>query len=170
MDILTLLERCVGIEQGAAELYETLAARCAADRELVELWSALARDEREHARKLATWRDLLAREPAGQRPQASGFGAGVAAVEALLADARARAPHADEEEAFALALAVEASEIDAIYTTLLHASPLARFPDFAVTVRQETGRHHAALRAAAERRCRSEQNRLRIALLGRHDH
>jgi rubrerythrin len=168
MDILTLLERCVGLEQGAATVYETLAARCASDPELVELWSAMARDEREHARKLSTWRDLLACEPADHRPQASGFAAGVEAVEALLADARARASRADEEQAFALALSLEASEIDAIYTTLLQASPLARFPDFAVTVRHETSRHHEALRAAAECRCRSEENRLRIALLAAH--
>ena len=167
--MVALLERCVGLEHGAAKLYETLAARCAADPELGALWAAMARDEREHARKLATWRDLLAAEPAEHRPQASGFTAGVEAVEALLVDACARAPHVDEEEAFALALAVEASEIDVIYTTLLHASPLARFPDFAVTVRHETSRHHDALRAAAERRCRSEQNRLRIALLAAHD-
>jgi rubrerythrin len=169
MDMLALLERCVGLEHGAAALYDTLAARSAADPELVALWSAMARDEREHARKLATWRDLLAAEPAEHRPQASGFTTDIEAVEALLADARARAPHADEEEAFALALALEASEIDAIYTTLLQASPLARFPDFATTVRHETGRHHAALRAAAERRCRSEQNRLRIGLLAAHE-
>ena len=169
MDMLALLDRCVGLEHGAAKIYDALARRCAADPELAVLWSDMARDEREHGRKLATWRDLLAAEPAEHRPRASGFTTDVEAVERLLADANARAPHADVEEAFALALALEASEIDAIYTTLLHASPLARFPDFAVTVRHETSRHHEALRTAAERRCRSERNRLRIALLAAHE-
>lgn len=170
MDMLALLARCVDLELEAAELYTVLARRAAGDAELVALWSAMAEDERKHARKLATWRELVAAEPPEHRPRASGFVAGVAALEVLLRESLDAAVDADEDEAFALALGLEASELDAIYTTLLQASPLARFPDFAVTVRHETSGHHERLLAAARRRCRSERARLRLAILAAHEH
>jgi len=170
MEILELLDRCVQNELNAAEVYARFAERFAADDRLAELWRAMAREERNHARKLATWRELVAAEPSECRPQASGFAADVAAVEDLLASALAAAPSVDEEEAFALALGIETSEIDGIYTTLLHSSPLARFPDLAETVRREATAHHDTLLAEAEKRCRSERTRLRMALLAMHDH
>ncbi len=170
MSILALLDRCVQNELDAAEVYALFAERFAADAALAELWSSMAREEREHARKLATWRELVAAEPPERRPRASGFSEHVAEVEELLARTLAAAPTADEEEAFALALAIETSEIDAIYTTLLHSSPLARFPDFAETVRRESTTHHERLLAAAAQRCRGERTRLRMALLAAHDH
>lgn len=168
--MLALLERCVGLERKAAEFYETLAERFADDPTLAKLWSAMAADEHAHARKLATWRELVAAEPPEHRPQASGFGADVTIVEDLLVQSCLAARNADEEEAFALALALEGSEIDAIYTMLLQASPLARYPDFAATVRSESTGHHHMLLAEADRRCRSERTRLRIALLAAHEH
>jgi rubrerythrin len=170
MDLVALLARCIDLELEAAELYTVLARRAAGDAELVELWSAMADDERRHARKLATWRELVAAESPDHRPQASGFSAGVAALEVLLQESLDAAVDADEDEAFALALGLEASELDAIYTTLLQASPLARFPDFAVTVRHETSGHHERLLEAARRRCRSERARLRLAILAAHEH
>ena len=165
MDILVLLDRCAGLERMAAGLYEILAARFAADAELATLWSAMAADEREHARKLLAWRTIVADEPADRRPQASGFAAAVDAVERLLRRSRGSAPTADVEEAFALALGLESSELDAIYATLLQASPLSRSADLYDAHRSEPGDHHGRLIAAAERRCRTERNRLRIALL-----
>lgn len=170
MGILELLDRCVQNELNAAEVYALLAERFAGDDALVTLWSSMAREEREHARKLATWRELLAIEPPEQRPQASGFAEDLAEIEELLARARDGARTADEEEAFALALGIETSEIDAIYTTLLHSSPLARFPDLAETVRREATAHHEMLFAAAEKRCRGDRARLRMALLAARDH
>ncbi len=170
MDVLALLARCVGLERKAAAFYEVLTRRFASDPPLAKLWSSMARDEHEHARKLATWRELVAAEPPEHRPQLSGFGGDVDAVEQLLDESLAAAETVDEEEAFALALALEGSEIDTIYTTLLQASPLARFPDFHETVRRESTGHHHALVAEAEQRCKSERTRLRIALLAAHDH
>ena len=170
MDILELLDRCVGLERSAADLYEIFAGRFAGDAELAALWRELAIAERGHARKLATWRELVAAEQPAHRPQASGFVADVEAVEAFLRTSLAAAVTADEEGTFALALELETSELDAIYTVLLHSSPLARYPDFATTVRYESGNHHQRLLAVAERRCRSERNRLRIALLAAHEH
>jgi rubrerythrin len=165
MDLLTLLGRCIDLELEAAELYTVLARRAAGDAELVALWSAMADDERQHARKLATWRELVAAGPSEHRPQASGFIASIEALEALMQESLDAAVDADEDEAFALALGLEASELDAIYTTLLQASPLARFPDFAVTVRHETSGHHERLLEAARCRCRSERALLRLAIL-----
>lgn len=169
MDMLDLLGRCVGLERKAADFYEILARRFAGDAELAGLWSTMASEEREHARKLATWRELIAAEPPEHRPQASGFDFDVAEVERLLDESRAAAATADEEEAFALALALEGSEIDAIYTTLLQASPIARFPDFRETVKRESTGHHYKLLEAAARRCKSDRTRLRMELLAAHD-
>lgn len=169
MDMIDLLGRCAGLERKAAEFYDTLAHRFARDADLGRLWSTMANEEREHARKLATWRELVAAEPPEHRPQASGFTGDVDEVERLLAASCAAAATADEEEAFALALALESSELDTIYTTLLQASPLARFPDFHETVRRESTGHHHKLLEMAERRCKSERARLRISLLATHD-
>lgn len=169
MEMLDLLERCVGLERKAAEFYGILARRFAGDAELARLWSTMAEEEREHARKLATWRELIAAEPPAHRPQASGFDFDVGEVGRLLDEACAKAATADEEEAFALALGLEASEIDAIYATLLQASPIARFPNFHETVKRESTGHHHKLLEAAGRRCKSDRTRLRIELLAAHD-
>lgn len=169
MEMLDLLERCVGLERKAAEFYGILARRFAGDPELARLWSTMADEEREHARKLATWRELIGAEPPEHRPRASGFDADVDAVERLLDESRTAAATADEEEAFALALGLEDSEIDAIYTTLLQASPIARFPDFHETVKRESTGHHHKLLELAARRCKSDRTRLRMELLAAHD-
>jgi len=167
-NMLTLLERCIGLERAAATVYELLARRFAADAELAALWAAMARDEHGHARKLADWRELIVRQPADHRPAASGFDGDVAEVQHLLAESRIAAETADEEEAFAIALAMESSELDFIYTTLLQGSPIARYPDMADTVRHETAGHHEKLLDMVRRRCRAEKTMLRAALLAGH--
>ncbi|MEO6025941.1 MAG: hypothetical protein ABIR79_03625 [Candidatus Binatia bacterium] len=167
-DMLALLERCTALEETAATIYESLTRRFAGDAELAALWASLARDEHAHARKLATWRELIAREPAEHRPQASGFDDGVAEVQRLLAESRIAAETADEEEAFAIALAMENSELDVIYTQLLQSSPIARYPDMVDTVRHETAGHHEKLLEMVKRRCRAERTMLRAALLAGH--
>jgi rubrerythrin len=174
MDVLALLDRCIALERAAGEVYEILAARLGGDAELHELWAGMAAEEREHAHKLATWRTLAAELPAERRTQADGFEADVAELERLLAAARVEASGvADPEEAFAIALAIESSEIDAIYGTLLQSSPIARFPDAGETVLRETADHHRALVDTVRRRSRDEHNRLRaglIAVRGRLEH
>ena len=167
-DMLTLLARCVGLERTAASVYEILARRFAGDAELAALWASLARDEHDHARMLASWRELIAGEPVEHRPQASGFEAGIADVQRLLAESRVAVETADEEEAFAIALAIENSELDVIYTTLLQSSPVARHPDAVGGARHETAFHHEKLVDMARRRCRSEKTMLRAAMLAGH--
>jgi len=166
MDFLSLLDRCVALEDGAGEIYRDLAERFAGDTELCALWKAMAEDERGHARKLATWRALVEAEAQDHRPSASGFEDGVAALEELEARARVTARNCSSpDEGFAIALALETSELDAIYTRLLQSSPIARFPDLAETARRETAGHHAPLIRIVRARSRDEQNLLRASLL-----
>jgi rubrerythrin len=166
VDFLALLDRCVALEHGAGEIYRGLAERFADDTELCALWKAMAEDESGHARKLATWRALVAAERPDHRTGASGFEDGVAALEKLVAGARVTARHCSSpDEAFAIALALETSELDAIYTRLLQSSPIARFPDLAETARRETAGHHAPLIRIVRGRSRDEQNLLRASLL-----
>ena len=166
MDMGRLLQRCIALERGAAEIYTVLATRSGNDGELERLWNALARDEEGHAHKLAAWRALVLAEAPERRPQADGFEEDVAELERLVGDARERARNvAGADEAFAIALGLERSELDAIYTTLLQASPMSRFPDFAETYRRETARHHLALVAAVTARPMTPENELSARLL-----
>ncbi len=165
MEIGNLLDRCIALERGAGEIYRTLAARTD-DATLAELWWAMARDEDEHARKLATWRTLTLAEPPERRACADGFEEGVTGLEALMAEAREQAARvSNADEAFAIALKLEGSELDAIYTTLLQASPIARFPDVAETYRRETAGHHETLLAAVAARPMTQANALAANML-----
>jgi len=166
MDFLALLDRCVALEGEAGVTYAILARRFRDDPDLRRLWEGMAADEREHARKLATWRTVLATEDPARRPAPIGFDAPLAAVEQLVADARTKAAACvTADDAFALALGLEASELDALYTQLLQSSPIARFPDIDTTIRSETAGHHDALVRAVKARSRDEGNLLRAALL-----
>ena len=69
------------------------------------------------------------------------------------------------DEAFSIALELESSELDVIYTTLLQSSPMARFPDLADTRRAEIGRHHEALLEMVRARSQNEHNRMMAALI-----
>jgi rubrerythrin len=170
MDILPLLDRCIAIERAVAEIYDAFAARTVSDSELRELWSALAQDERQHAGKLASWRELVVGEDAGHRTAAEGFEDAVREAEALLIAARERIPEVrTPDDAFAIALELEMSEIDAIYTALLQSSPLARYPDIAETRRREVDPHHEALVRAVRARSRDDQNLTRAALIALKD-
>jgi len=165
MEITTLLERCIALERGAGNVYRTLAAR-APDSDLARLWSDMARDEDEHARKLTTWRTLALAEAPERRTCADGFGQGVNEVANLIAGAREAAAHATTaDDAFAVALALESSELDDIYAKLLQASPIARFPDYAETYQRESAEHHRALIDAIAARSTYPPNTLGAQLL-----
>ena len=170
MDILEILDRCTALEREAGVVYALLAERAGDDDALCGLWYGMAADEREHARKLATWRALVAAEPAEHRPVASGFADAVRALEAVLGGARARAPRCETpDEAFAIALDLETSELDDLFATLLQSSPIARYPDVAENLRYETGDHHGELVRMVRERSRDEHNLLRASLLVVHD-
>lgn len=167
-EMLALFDRCIALEDTAATVYEILARRFAHDAELAALWAALARDEHDHARQLATCRAVVAREPAERRPAVSGFAETIDDVQWLLTQSRVDAETADEEEAFAIALAMENSELDVMTTTLLQSATLARCSDIVEGMRHDTAGHHRKLLDMAQRRCRAEKTMLRAALLAGH--
>lgn len=170
MDLLSILDRCIAVERGAGEFYGMLAARFRDDVELTALWKSMAREEGEHAHKLATWRELVAAEAPEHRTLASGFEAALAEVEWILARAHAAAPRVrTPDEAFRLALDLETSELDAIYERLLRSSPIVRFPDARETHRREVTSHHAPLVRIVRARSRNDGNLLRVAMLAAED-
>jgi rubrerythrin len=159
MDILSILDRSVAIEVGAADIYDTLAVRFRDDPEFQKFWSHMADDEREHAHKLSTWRNLLEYQPESRRPEAEGFEEGLLELKKLVEESKERAQHVKSvDEALTVALTLEASELDVIYTVLLQSSPIARFPDIEETRRRELGRHHEDLIREVRKRSKDEKN------------
>jgi rubrerythrin len=166
MDILEILDRCGALERGAGDVYAILAERFADDPGLRALWRKMAEDEREHARKLETWRALVAAEVPEHRPVASGFADAIREIEILLRNTRSEAWRcASADEAFALALKLEESELDSLYTTLLRSSVITRSSDAATALRAETAAHHEALVRMVRERSHDEANLLLASLL-----
>lgn len=167
MNILRLLRRCEGIERAAAHLYQLLARRFAKDGELARFFLDMAVDERGHAKKLATWRRFLEHRDPSRHPFATGFDESVTELEGLVGRLHKQARTAPSaEEALRIALELESSELDTIYSMVLQSSPLARFPDLAETRKVEIGSHHQKLLHMVQERCRSEDNLLAAAILG----
>jgi rubrerythrin len=165
-DLLSLLRRCVAIERGAARIYETIAPRFSSDRRFHDFWGAMAADEREHAHKLDTYLKLTELEDPAKRFRPEGFAESVAALEDLVDELGPRAARVrSRNDALAIALELESSELDTIYTTLLQISPIARFPDLADTRRVELGRHHRMLFEVVRENSPDERNRLLAAVL-----
>jgi rubrerythrin len=166
MDLIGLLRHATRVEEIAAEIYGTLSRRFASDPTLHRFWASMAEDERKHAKKLATWRRLLERTPPERRPECDDFSAGIRDLESLARQLWARANDVDDVEgAFSIALALENSELDVIYTRLLQRSPIARFPDLEETRKSEIGRHHEALLEMVRARSKNEGNLMQAALL-----
>lgn len=166
VDILEILDRCGGLERGAGDVYAILAERFTDDSGLHSLWRGMAEEECAHARRLETWRAHVAAEFPEHRPIASGFAEAIREIEILLRNARSQAHRcASADEAFALALKIEESELDSLYTTLLRSSVIRRSSGVAMTIREETAAHHAALVRMVRERSRDEANLLRASLL-----
>lgn len=166
MDAVRLLRRAARIEDLAGEIYDILARRSRGDRPLQRFWASMAADERKHAKKLATWRQLLEQSAKGKRIDLGGFDAAIRELERLGRDLRVRAEAAKTiDDAFAIALALESSELDVIYTSLLQSSPIARFPDLEETRRTELGRHREGLLEMVRARSKDGRNRAMAALL-----
>jgi rubrerythrin len=166
MEMVDLLRRCTRLEEGAAQIYDTFARRFRADDVFSRFWTGMAEDERRHAKKLATWRRLLRLSRKAKGSEIAGFDEGVRDLERLLRDLRRKAGEtATAEQAFSIAIALEQSELDPIYTALLQSSPLARFPDLADTQQAEMGEHHRALLAMIRTRSTDEENLMGAALL-----
>jgi rubrerythrin len=170
MDMLRLLRRCEAIEAGAERLYRSLSRRFPQDVELGRFFADLAADERGHAKKLGTWRRFLEHRAPSRRPFPSGYEESVTELEGLLGRLRERGRRASSaEEALRIALELESSELDAIYSTILQSSPLARFPDVQDTREIELGAHHQKLLRMVRARCGDEADLLAAALLAAED-
>ena len=167
-DVLALLERCGDLERMAASVYETLALRFAADAELAALWASLARDEHDHAGKLDALREPMARVATQDRTRMNGLDEHVADVHWLLAESRIAATTADEEEAFAIALAIENSELDAITAAVLQVASRTARPNVVDLALHDTADHHEKLLALVRQRCRAGTTLRRAALLAAH--
>jgi rubrerythrin len=168
--ILRVLDRCITIERTAGEIYDLLAARSVRDGELRAFWSRMAADERTHARNLETYRAIVAAEDQRHPTLAEGFEDDLVELEDLVSQARARAAVADSpDDAFAIALDLELSELDTIYTTLLQSAPLSGPGSVAGRRRSDITSHHAALVGAIRSRSLNEDHLTRAALIAARD-
>jgi rubrerythrin len=159
MDILPLLDRCIGLERSAGEVYRTLARRTRGDAELAAFWDGMASDEDGHARALADCREHVVRAAREHPPRADGFADDVAELEDVVAAARVRAATADSpDEGFAIALALEGSELDAVYGTLTRALRSSGAPYDAAASRRGQAAHHDTLVAMVLARAADADN------------
>jgi rubrerythrin len=121
MDLANLIARCRAYEQRAAELYRAYAARTRSEPEACKLWTALARDEEEHARTLERAGRML--EPTdGWRVSLDGWDEALAEIDERMALAEDSRIGADFDRQLAAALGLERSEIDHLYHRLMRLS------------------------------------------------
>jgi hypothetical protein len=164
-DVLKLLERCSDLERSAAAVYEVFARRFTSDAELAALWASLARDEHDHAHQLDAFHEPLVSVGPERRPPVTDLDEDLADVHWLLAESRNAAASVDEEEAFAIALAIETSELDAISAAVLQVAALTVGPHGGDPTLHDSAGHHEKLLAMAKRRCQADTTMRRAALL-----
>jgi rubrerythrin len=153
-----MLVRCRRLEERAAALYRGFAAGAREDPELCALWTALAREETQHARSLeSAQRRLEAGEATGTR--VDGWDEALAEAERRLADAERVEPGAPRHRQLAAALDLETSELDSVRLTLLE---LAGEPDLTAHLQAD---HALRLAEAATRLTADPHVRLQAALV-----
>lgn len=121
MQLDRLLERCRLLEQRAGALYRSYAAGTRDDPALCALWTALAREEQEHAHSL-THAAARLDAAAGWQTRVDGWDKALGEVEARLAAAERLGPGATPDQQLAAALGLELSELDALRHMLLQVS------------------------------------------------
>lgn len=128
MQLDQMLERCARLERRAAALYRGFAAATRSHPDLCALWTALAREEEEHARSVGTARR---RSPGAAQWQTriDGWAEALGDVERRLAAAEQLLPGATPEQQLSAALELEMSELEAMRCELLHASAVVPGPD-----------------------------------------
>ena len=118
MDLERLIQHCEGLEQRAAALYRGWAARARENPRLCSLWTALAREEEEHARTLR----VALRSPAPSSRgclDVAGWEDAIAAVEANLIGAERLGESATVDDMLAAALELEMTELDTMRRALV---------------------------------------------------
>lgn len=119
MFMTEVLERCSQLEQRVADIYSQFAASLNDDKELESFWLGMAEEEKHHAKILAAEKAALeVNSDTGYfMPE---FPAKLAELEALLRTITEQArAGVTKEEAFALALQLEQSELNTIYRDLV---------------------------------------------------
>jgi len=118
MELERLLGRCRGLEERAGEVYRTWAARTRESPRLCSLWTALAREEEEHARSLR----VALRSPAPSsrsRLDVTGWEDAIAAVEERLIAAESLGEGTTVDHMLAAALELEMTELDTMRRALV---------------------------------------------------
>ena len=118
MELETLLQRCGGLEERAATLYRGWAAGAREDPGLCSLWTALAREEEEHARSLR----VALRSPAPANRgclDVAGWENAIAAVEERLIAAERLGEGSTLDQTLAAALQLEMTELETMRRALV---------------------------------------------------
>jgi rubrerythrin len=118
MELETLLGRCRALEQRAATLYRGWAAGIRDDPRLCSLWTALAREEEEHAHSLA----VALRSPAPTsrgRIDMAGWQDAIAVVEERLIAAERLGEGCTTDQMLAAALELEMTELETMRRALV---------------------------------------------------
>ncbi|MCS6926014.1 MAG: hypothetical protein NZ578_08950 [Candidatus Binatia bacterium] len=119
MFMTEVLERCSQLEQRVADIYSQFAASFNEDKELESFWLGMAEEEKHHAKILAAEKAALEvdSDPGYFMPE---FPAKLAELETLLRSVTEKArAGVTKDEAFALALELEQSELNTIYRDLV---------------------------------------------------
>lgn len=115
-----MLDRCRGLEIRSAALYRSFAAGTG-EPDLRALWTAMAREEEEHARVLDDERAHLPTIEAWLTDLSKWHGV-VGEIEAKLSDAELLASDAGADQQLAAALELEMTEIEPVHQMLVAAS------------------------------------------------
>jgi chromosome segregation ATPase len=116
-----MLDRCRRLEERAAALYRSYAASARAELPLHALWTALAREEEEHAHSIAVARSRL-EATEGWRTRVEGWREALEEVEKRLAAAESLGGEATTARHLSAALDLEMTELEALRHVLLAAS------------------------------------------------
>ena len=155
MELETLLQRCRALEQRAAALYRAWAAAARDDPGLCSMWTALAREEEEHARSLS----VALRSPAPTSRgciDVAGWEDAIAAVEERLMAAERLGEGSMADQMLGAALELEMTELETMRRALV---AMAGRPDRSV---EDHSRH---LAETATRLSRDTHVKLLAALL-----
>jgi rubrerythrin len=117
MDLANVIDRCRSYEARAAALYRTFAARTRAQPGACALWTSMARDEEEHARTLERAGRMLSPD-APWHARLDGWEESLEEIEARLRQAEDPRIGGNVDRQLAAALALERTEIDALYRRL----------------------------------------------------
>ncbi len=127
MDLDHVLARCRAFETRAAAIYRAYAARTRRDPDTCAMWTALAREEEAHARAIgraAGWLDGTQ----GWHTRLEGWDEELDEIETRLAQAESPDVGADVDRQLVAALALERTELDALFHRLLALLPANERP------------------------------------------